>query len=86
MKQIRLLTTIAAVLVLSAILTVPAAAIDKGDVQSAISASSKEEVAGNIFIWFLCAIGFTRKTAAIILDSGANGHLSSGKRPLCFLD
>ena len=65
MKQIRLLTTIAAVLVLSAILTVPAAAIDKGDVQSAISASSKEEVAGNIFIWFLCAIGFLKVSQKI---------------------
>ena len=65
MKQIRLLTTIAAVLVLSAVLTVPAAAIDKGDVQSAISASSKEEVAGNIFIWFLCAIGFLKVSQKI---------------------
>ena len=69
MKQIRLLTTIAAVLVLSAILTVPAAAIDKGDVQSAISASSKEEVAGNIFIWFLCflnSINSTRKAFVLL--------------------
>ncbi len=65
MNRKRVFTIAALVLILTAILTVPAAAVDKGDVQSAISASSKEEVAGNIFIWFLCAIGFLKVSQKI---------------------
>lgn len=41
-------------------LSTTAFAIDETEVESAIAASSKEEVAGNIFIWFLCAIAFLK--------------------------
>ena len=46
------------VLLLLCVLSTTAFAIDESEVESAIAASSKEEVAGNVFIWFLCAIGF----------------------------
>ena len=65
MKTHKTIALIVSVLILTVILAVPAAAIDEGDVQSAISASSKEEVAGNIFIWFLCAIGFLKVSQKI---------------------
>lgn len=41
-------------------LSTTAFAIDEAEVQSAIAASSQEEVAGNIFIWFLCAVAFLK--------------------------
>ena len=44
------------VLLLLCVLSTTAFAIDESEVESAIAASSKEEVAGNVFIWFLCAL------------------------------
>lgn len=41
-------------------LCVPAFALEESEVQTAIAASSKESVAGNLFIWFLCAIAFLK--------------------------
>ena len=38
----------------------PALALDESEVESAIAASSNEAVAGNIFIWFLCAVAFLK--------------------------
>ena len=43
----------------------PALAIEESEVESAIAASSREEVAGNIFIWFLCAIAFLKVSQKI---------------------
>ena len=40
-------------------LTIPAFALTESDVQSQVSASGKEGVAGNLFVWFLCAVAFT---------------------------
>lgn len=57
-KRGYLLVPLALLLVLTLVTT--AFGIDEGDVQSAVTESSKEEVAGNIFIWFLCAIGFLK--------------------------
>lgn len=56
--------TIAAVL-LCTTLTAPALAIEESEVESEIAASSREEVAGNIFIWFLCAIAFLKVSQKI---------------------
>lgn len=39
-------------------LTFPAFALTESDVQSQVSASGKEGVAGNLFVWFLCAVAF----------------------------
>lgn len=53
------------VLLLLCVLSTTAFAIDESEVESAIAASSKEEVAGNAFIWFLCAIGFLKVSQKI---------------------
>lgn len=47
-------------LILSLICCTQAFAIEEADVESAIAASSNEAVAGNIFIWFLCAVAFLK--------------------------
>ena len=39
---------------------ITAFAVSESDVQNAVSASSKESVSGNLFIWFLCAIAFLK--------------------------
>ena len=57
MKRKRVLMPLLLVLLLFALSTT-AFAIDESEMESAIAASSREEVAGNVFIWFLCAIGF----------------------------
>lgn len=69
------------VLLLLCVLSTTAFAIDESEVESAIAASSKEEVAGNVFIWFLCAIGFLNevfqyrsKEGSCLYDSAAD-HL-----------
>ena len=55
MKRKRIFTILVLVL-LTCALSTTAFAIDESEVESAIAASSQEEVAGNIFIWFLCAL------------------------------
>lgn len=52
-------------MLLLCVLSTTAFAIDESEVESAIAASSKEEVAGNVFIWFLCAIGFLKVSQKI---------------------
>ncbi|WP_209344471.1 hypothetical protein [Flavonifractor sp. AGMB03687] len=49
-----------AVLMLLLMCCTPALALDESEVESAIAASSNEAVAGNIFIWFLCAVAFLK--------------------------
>lgn len=64
MKRKRIFTILVLVL-LTCALSTTAFAIDESEVESAIAASSQEEVAGNIFIWFLCAIGFLKVSQKI---------------------
>ena len=64
MKRNSFITFLAFLLLLCALST-SAFAIDESEVESAIAASSKEEVAGNVFIWFLCAIGFLKVSQKI---------------------
>lgn len=56
-------------------------AIEESEVESAIAASSEEEVAGNIFIWFLCAIGFlkvSQKIDSFMASLGVNVGRTGG--------
>ena len=64
MKRKRIFTILVLVL-LTCALSTTAFAIDESEVESAIAASSQEEVAGNIFIWFLCAIAFLKVSQKI---------------------
>ena len=65
MKHSKLLSGAALTVILTVALSTPAFALDKSDVQSVIASSGKEAVAGNIFIWFLCAIGFLKASQKI---------------------
>ena len=49
-----------AVMALFLVLCTPAFAIEESEVENAIAASSNEAVAGNIFLWFLCAVAFLK--------------------------
>ena len=59
-------------------LTIPAFALTESDVQSQVSASGKEGVSGNLFVWFLCAVAFlkiSQKIDSFMQGLGINvGH------------
>ena len=66
------------ILVLVAIMSTSAFAISESDVESAVSASGKEAVSGNVLVWFLCAIAFlkvSQKIDSFLSSLGLNvGH------------
>jgi len=62
-------------------LSTAAFALEEGDVESAIAASSKAEVAGNVFVWFLCAIAFlkiSQKIDSFMASLGINVGRTGG--------
>ena len=65
MKHKRSFFLWSAVILCLALLAGSAAALDESEVQDAISASSKEEVSGDVFIWFLCAVAFLKVSQKI---------------------
>lgn len=63
------------------LLSSTAFAIDESEVESAIAASSREEVAGNVFIWFLCAVAFlkiSQKIDSFMTSLGINVGRTGG--------
>lgn len=82
MKQIHKVRTILFAAFLAALLAAlfcqPAFAITESDVQAQVDASSKEAVAGNVLVWFLCAIAFlkvSQKIDSFMSSLGVNvGH------------
>ena len=66
------------ILVLVAVMSTSAFAISESDVESAVSASGKEAVSGNVLVWFLCAIAFlkvSQKNDSFLSSLGLNvGH------------
>ena len=66
------------ILVLVAVMSTNALAISESDVESAVSASGKEAVSGNVLVWFLCAIAFlkvSQKIDSFLSSLGLNvGH------------
>lgn len=80
MRHKRVISVFFLVLLMCALSTT-AFAIDESEVESAIAASSQEEVAGNIFIWFLCAIGFlkvSQKIDSFMASLGVNVGRTGG--------
>ena len=51
--------------ILAAALCVPAFALTESEVEAQVAASSKTEVAGNVLIWFLCAVAFLKVSQKI---------------------
>lgn len=50
---------------LAAAFCVPAFALTESEVEAQVAASSKTEVAGNVLIWFLCAVAFLKVSQKI---------------------
>ena len=74
------------VAILSCLFCQPAfAAISESDVQTQVDAVGKEAVSGNVFIWFLCAIGFLKvgqKIDSFLSSLGVNvGHTGGSMLP-----
>ena len=65
-------------MLVTVMLSTTAFALDESEVESAIAASSQDEVAGNLFIWFLCAVSFlkiSQKIDSFMSSLGVNvGH------------
>ena len=75
-QKILLIFTLA--LAFTGLFAVPAFAVTEAEVQQQVNAIGKEGVTGNIFIWFLCAIGFlkvSQKIDSFMSSLGINvGH------------
>ena len=65
-------------LLMTAVLCVPAFAVTESEVEAQVAVSSKESVAGNVLIWFLCAVAFlkvSQKVDSFMASMGVNvGH------------
>lgn len=59
-KTRKILLIFTLTLVLASLFAVPAFAVTEAEVQQQVSAVGKEAVTGNIFVWFLCSIGFLK--------------------------
>ena len=73
--------TILCMLMMVTLLSTSAFAVSESDVESAIAASSQEEVAGNLLIWFLCAVSFlkiSQKIDSFMTSLGINVGRTGG--------
>lgn len=77
-KLKRILFTMLTVIVLMCFVAQPAFALEESEVQAQVDAVGKETVAGNVLIWFLCAIAFlkvSQKIDSFMSSLGINvGH------------
>lgn len=69
-KMIVLLAVMAALL---CCFSTTAFAFSEGDAQTAVDSAGKEAVAGNVFIWFLCAVAFLKVSQKIDSFMGSLG-------------
>ena len=80
MKKILILFL--SILSLFALCTLSVLAVTEGDVQAQVADHGKEQVTGNIFIWFLCAVAFlkvSQKIDTFMSALGINvGHTGGG--------
>ena len=74
----RIISVLSLLCLFSLLMAVPAFAIDESEVEAAVNASSREEVTGNVLIWFLCAVAFlkvSQKIDSFMSSLGVNvGH------------
>ena len=62
-----------ALLFLLAAFALPAFAVSEAEVQAQVTATSKEAVSGNLFVWFLCAMAFLKVSQKIDSFMGSLG-------------
>ena len=60
-------------------------AVTDAEVQSAVEASGKEGVSGNLFIWFLCAVTFIKVSQKIDSFISSLGISVEEQVDLCYL-
>ena len=65
MKRNKVFVLMAVLLLCLTTMAGTAFAIEESEVQNAVDAASREQVSGNIFIWFLCAIAFLKVSQKI---------------------
>lgn len=74
----RILFTVLTIMVLMCFIVQPAFALEESEVQAQVDAVGKEAVAGNVLIWFMCAIAFlkvSQKIDSFMSSLGINvGH------------
>ena len=77
-KRKQMLTILLLVVLMVCCFTTPAFALTEGEAQAQVDAVGREAVAGNVFIWFLCAIAFlkvSQKIDSFMSSLGINvGH------------
>ena len=77
-KTRKILLVFVLALVFTSLFAVPAFSVTEDEVQQQVNAIGREGVTGNIFIWFLCAIGFlkvSQKIDSFMSSLGINvGH------------
>lgn len=77
-RKYRTLITLAIIVTMVFLTTIPAYALTESEVQDQVNAVGKETVTGNIFVWFLCAIAFlkvSQKIDSFMSSLGINvGH------------
>lgn len=81
MKYKKTWILICTILMTALLFSTTAFAIDESEVQSAIAASGKDAVAGNVFIWFLCAVAFlkiSQKIDSFMTSLGINVGRTGG--------
>ena len=81
MKQRRILLLFILALMMVASLSMNALAVDESEVESAIATSGEDAVAGNLFIWFLCAVSFlkiSQKIDSFMTSLGINVGRTGG--------
>ncbi len=64
-KYKRVLLALLAVTVLAVAFAAPAFALTEEEVQAQVDSAGREQVTGNVLIWFLCAIGFLKVSQKI---------------------
>ena len=77
----RRITVCLLLVLLMALLSTSAFAVDESEVESAIVASGQDAVAGNLFIWFLCAVSFlkiSQKIDSFMTSLGINVGRTGG--------
>ena len=77
----RRITVCLLLVLLMALLSTSAFAVDESEVESAIATSGQDAVAGNLFIWFLCAVSFlkiSQKIDSFMTSLGINVGRTGG--------
>ena len=75
MKRKNFIIILSVMIVIAILFTIKTYALTESEVNAQVTASSKEAVGGNVFIWFLCAIAFmkiSRKIESIMNNLGIN--------------